>query len=267
MHLDLGLLPALRSVPALATFAPPFIPPARTGNRRVWLFSALRAHTKAPYRTDLLWEPLGALTRPAGGSRQPIAPRHGRRWPWPPLVKTWRGLTGPLLRTPVALRFGRRGQRGRRIAAPEGQGARMETQARPDAEGTRRANNQKEASTLPALAQQDGGPACHTGRFAENIAEKGAPRAASAWRTPATIRLSTQANDDLLERNLKGETAAAWGDAPAPRHGTGRESTRAGGRAAAGPRPGPPWPWPWPARRPSWSRARCPGRRDVETHR
>ena len=69
--------------------------------------------------------------------------------PWPPLVKTWSGLTGPLLRTPVALRFGRRGQRGRRIAAPEGQGARMETQ-RPDAEGTRRANNQKEASTLAA---------------------------------------------------------------------------------------------------------------------
>jgi len=130
----------------------------------------------------------------------------------------------------------------------------METQARPDAEGTRRANNQKEASTLPAWAQQDGGPACHTGPFAENIAEKVAPRAASTWRTPATIRLSTQANDDLLERNLKGETAAAWGDAPAPRHGTGRESTRAGGRAAAGPRPGPPWPWPWPARRPSWSR-------------
>ena len=77
---------------------------------------------------------------------------------------------------------------------------------------------------------------------AENIAEKVAPRAASTWRTPATIRLSTQANDDLLERNLKGETAAAWGDAPAPRHGTGRESTRAGGRAAAGPRSGPPWP-------------------------
>ena len=85
----------------------------------------------------------------------------------------------------------------------------METQARPDAEGTQRANNQKEASTLPAWAQQDGGPACHTGPFAKNIAEKVAPRAASTWRTPATIRLSTQANDDLLERNLKGETAAA----------------------------------------------------------
>ena len=53
---DLGLLPALWSAPALAAFAPPFFPPARTGNRRVWLFSAMRAHTKAPYRTDLLWE-------------------------------------------------------------------------------------------------------------------------------------------------------------------------------------------------------------------
>ena len=79
VHLDHGLLPALRSAPALAAFAPTCLPSARTGNRRVWLFSALRAHTKAPYRTDLLWETLRALTRPAGGSRQPIAPRHGRR--------------------------------------------------------------------------------------------------------------------------------------------------------------------------------------------
>ena len=93
----------------------------------------------------------------------------------------------------------------------------------------------------------------------------------SGWQAPGArprqFGCQHKANDDLLERNLKGETAAARGDAPAPRHGTGRESTRAGGRAAAGPRPGPPWPWPWPARRPSWSRARCPGRRDVETHR
>jgi hypothetical protein len=31
---------------------------ARAGNRRFWLLSALRAHTKAPYKTTLLWETL-----------------------------------------------------------------------------------------------------------------------------------------------------------------------------------------------------------------
>ena len=32
--------------------------PARAGNRRKGRLSALRAHTKAPYKTDLLWETL-----------------------------------------------------------------------------------------------------------------------------------------------------------------------------------------------------------------
>ena len=40
---------------------------ARAGNRRFGLVSALRAHTKAPYRTDLLREMLRALKRPARG--------------------------------------------------------------------------------------------------------------------------------------------------------------------------------------------------------
>jgi hypothetical protein len=61
------------------------------------------------------------------------------------------------------------------------------------------------------------------------------------------LGIASVANDPLRERNLEGETVAAHGDAPTPRHGTGRESARAGGRAAAGPWPGPPWPSPWPS--------------------
>jgi hypothetical protein len=38
--------------------------PARAGNRRFWLLSALRAHTKMPYKIDLLWETLRALKHP-----------------------------------------------------------------------------------------------------------------------------------------------------------------------------------------------------------
>jgi hypothetical protein len=34
------------------------------GTRRLWLLSALRAHTKPPYKTDLLWEALRALNCP-----------------------------------------------------------------------------------------------------------------------------------------------------------------------------------------------------------
>jgi hypothetical protein len=41
---------------------------ARAQNRRVRLLSALRAHTKAPYKTELLWRTLRALNRP-GWSR------------------------------------------------------------------------------------------------------------------------------------------------------------------------------------------------------
>jgi hypothetical protein len=40
---------------------------ARAGNRRFfffWLVSALRAHTKAPHKTDALWETLRPLKRP-----------------------------------------------------------------------------------------------------------------------------------------------------------------------------------------------------------
>ena len=36
----------------------------RAGNRHLWLLSALRAHTKAPWKTDLLWETLRVLNRP-----------------------------------------------------------------------------------------------------------------------------------------------------------------------------------------------------------
>ena len=37
---------------------------ARAGSRRFGLFSATRAHIKASYKVDLLWETLGALNRP-----------------------------------------------------------------------------------------------------------------------------------------------------------------------------------------------------------
>jgi hypothetical protein len=37
---------------------------ARGGNRRFWLLRALRAHTKAPYKTDLNRKTLRALNRP-----------------------------------------------------------------------------------------------------------------------------------------------------------------------------------------------------------
>jgi hypothetical protein len=37
---------------------------ARARNRRFRPLSALRAHTKPPYKTDLIWETLKALKRP-----------------------------------------------------------------------------------------------------------------------------------------------------------------------------------------------------------
>jgi hypothetical protein len=43
---------------------------ARAGNRRFGLVSALHAHTKAPYKTDLLWE-MRALKRPGGPGHRP----------------------------------------------------------------------------------------------------------------------------------------------------------------------------------------------------
>jgi hypothetical protein len=39
---------------------------ARAGNRCFWCLSALRAHTKAPYKTDLHRKTLRALNRPGG---------------------------------------------------------------------------------------------------------------------------------------------------------------------------------------------------------
>jgi hypothetical protein len=38
--------------------------PARAGDRRFWRLSAPRAHTKAPYRTDVYRKTLMALNRP-----------------------------------------------------------------------------------------------------------------------------------------------------------------------------------------------------------
>jgi hypothetical protein len=52
-------------------------PTARAGNRRFWSLSALRAHTKAPYKTDLYRKTLGLLNRygtartGGRGARQP----------------------------------------------------------------------------------------------------------------------------------------------------------------------------------------------------
>jgi hypothetical protein len=36
---------------------------ARAGNHHLWQLSALRAHTKTPYKIDLLWKILRALKR------------------------------------------------------------------------------------------------------------------------------------------------------------------------------------------------------------
>jgi hypothetical protein len=48
---------------------------ARAGNRRFDPLSALRAHPKAPYETDLRWETLRALKR-AGRARTESRRRH-----------------------------------------------------------------------------------------------------------------------------------------------------------------------------------------------
>jgi hypothetical protein len=42
--------------------------PARAGNRRFWLLSTLRAHTKVPYKIDLHRKTLIALNRPWEGA-------------------------------------------------------------------------------------------------------------------------------------------------------------------------------------------------------
>jgi hypothetical protein len=48
--------------PSTASVRP--APPPRAGNRRFWCLSALRAHTKAPYKTDFHRKTLRALNRP-----------------------------------------------------------------------------------------------------------------------------------------------------------------------------------------------------------
>ena len=56
--------------------------PAQAGNRRFWPLSALRAHTKAPQKTDLLLETLRPLKRPGRARtsrRSPLGLRPGRR--------------------------------------------------------------------------------------------------------------------------------------------------------------------------------------------
>ena len=68
----------------------------RAGNRHFCLSSALCAHTKAPYKTDLLWETLRALNRP-GRARtvsRPVA--------FCPAAHIPRCSAGPLSRTRVA---------------------------------------------------------------------------------------------------------------------------------------------------------------------
>jgi hypothetical protein len=56
---------------------------ARAENRRFWLLSALRAHTKAPYNHDLLWNMLRPLKRPGGPGRRAGTPRAGISAPSP----------------------------------------------------------------------------------------------------------------------------------------------------------------------------------------
>jgi hypothetical protein len=58
---------------------------AQAGNRRFGILSALRTQTKAPYKTDLLWETPRALNRPGrartgggGGIRIEFAPTWGQ---------------------------------------------------------------------------------------------------------------------------------------------------------------------------------------------
>ena len=45
---------------------------ARAGNRRLGLLSPLRTHINAPYKTDLLWETLRALTAVTGRAAQTV---------------------------------------------------------------------------------------------------------------------------------------------------------------------------------------------------
>jgi hypothetical protein len=55
-------------------------PSCQAENHRLKLLSALRAHTKVPHKTDLLWETLRPLNRPETARtvlrKQPGPPRH-----------------------------------------------------------------------------------------------------------------------------------------------------------------------------------------------
>ena len=67
----------------------------RAGKRRSGPFSATRAHTKAPYKSGLLWRTLGPLRRPGGPgpcaagfqSQGALEPR--RRGRWVSLCASW----------------------------------------------------------------------------------------------------------------------------------------------------------------------------------
>jgi hypothetical protein len=78
---DRGDVDVDREVDALGHGAGDDLP----GNRRFRLLSALRAHTKAPYKSNLLWETRRALDRPwagpdrgGGGAESPLQGAHSR---------------------------------------------------------------------------------------------------------------------------------------------------------------------------------------------
>jgi hypothetical protein len=53
-----------KSVIAMHSVMLSFCPGRKPPLWPLWPLSALRAHTEAPYKTDLLWKTLGALNRP-----------------------------------------------------------------------------------------------------------------------------------------------------------------------------------------------------------
>ena len=69
----------LRSTVAFARRTP-WTCPAGPEHRRFWPLSALRAHKKPPYKTDLLWETERALNRPPGAGPD-LGLKHARAGP------------------------------------------------------------------------------------------------------------------------------------------------------------------------------------------
>ena len=63
-------LPTLRSLAMLRSLDP-FA--CSAANRHFWRLSALRAHTKAPYKPDSLWKTLRSLKRPGRVRTEPFA--------------------------------------------------------------------------------------------------------------------------------------------------------------------------------------------------